>query len=66
MKAQNVDKQGVRGDGTAVPRGYLFEVTSGELCLDLTNTVDNRPTATPKERLGSYADLASWGEQAGR
>jgi predicted RNA-binding Zn ribbon-like protein len=26
---------------------------------------DCRPTETPKERLGTYADLVAWGEQAG-
>ena len=41
-----------------------FEITGGALCLDLTNTVDNRPT-TPTEGLRTYADLVAWAEQAG-
>ncbi len=65
MTARIVEKPVVRGGGAADPRGFLFEVTGGELCLDLANTIDCRPTETPKERLGTYADLVSWGEQAG-
>ena len=47
------------------PRGVLFELTGGDRCLDLANTVDGRPTDRPRELLRSYADLVSWGEQAG-
>ena len=65
MAARIVEKPVVRAGGAAGPRGFLFEVTGGELCLDLANTIDCRPTETPKERLESYADLMSWGEQAG-
>jgi len=42
----------------------VFEITGGALCLDLANTVDNRPTVG-RELLRDYADLASWGVQAG-
>jgi predicted RNA-binding Zn ribbon-like protein len=65
MTARDTDKPVVGGGGKDGPRGFQFEVTAGALCLDLANTIDNRPTDTPKERLGSYADLVSWGEQAG-
>jgi predicted RNA-binding Zn ribbon-like protein len=41
-----------------------FEFTGGNLCLDFTNTVDNRPTDRRKELLTSYADLVRWGEDA--
>lgn len=54
----------VGGTATVGAGDTLFEVTGGELCLDLVNTVDSRPTGTPKERLGAYADLVAWGEQA--
>jgi predicted RNA-binding Zn ribbon-like protein len=65
MTARIVEKTVVRRGGRPAPRAFLFEVTGGELCLDLANTIDCRPTESPKERLGSYADLVSWGEQAG-
>ena len=55
----------VKGGGVLTPRGFLFELTGGALCLDLANTLDNRPTPRPKELLASYADLVSWAEQAG-
>jgi len=42
----------------------MFEITGGALCLDLANTVGDRPTAA-RELLADYADLLSWGEQAG-
>jgi predicted RNA-binding Zn ribbon-like protein len=41
-----------------------FEITGGALCLDLANTVDNRPTLG-RELLVDYADLVAWGQQAG-
>jgi len=40
-----------------------FEQTGGALCLDLANTVDNRP-AGAMELLESYGDLLTWAEQA--
>ena len=65
MTARIIERPVIRRGGIAGPGGFLFEVTGGELCLDLANTIDCRPTETPKERLGSYADVVSWGEQAG-
>jgi predicted RNA-binding Zn ribbon-like protein len=44
--------------------GDDFELTAGALCLDLANTVSDRPT-TPRERLRSYADLLRWSRLAG-
>ncbi len=55
----------VKDDGIEIPRGSIFEISAGALCLDLANTVDKRLTAEPTERLGTYADLVSWAEQAG-
>lgn len=65
MAARNNTREIAGDGGSAGRRGFLFEVTGGALCLDLANTVDCRPTETPKERLGTYADLVAWGEQAG-
>jgi len=65
MTARIVEKEITGGGGASARHGFLFEVTGGELCLDLANTIDCRPTETPKERLGTYADLVAWGEQAG-
>jgi predicted RNA-binding Zn ribbon-like protein len=47
------------------PTGYLFELTGGRLCLDLANTLDERPTDNPRELLPTYTDLLDWGVQAG-
>ena len=55
----------VRGGGTMGPRGWLFELNGGLLCFDFTNTVDKRPLEDRRDHLASYADLVSWGEQAG-
>lgn len=41
-----------------------FEFSGGRLCLDFANTVTARSSA-PQEKLQSYADLVSWGRQAG-
>lgn len=43
----------------------LFELTGGRLCLDFANTVDDRPTDRPSDRLTGYAELIAFGRQAG-
>jgi predicted RNA-binding Zn ribbon-like protein len=42
----------------------IFELTGGRLCLDFTNTVEDRPSDHPHELLNNYSDLVSWGKQA--
>jgi predicted RNA-binding Zn ribbon-like protein len=37
----------------------------GALCLDLLNTTGARQSASPRERLLTYADLLVWGRRAG-
>ena len=55
----------IRFAGRPGRHGYLFELSGGALCLDLANTLDQRRAASPRELLGSYGDLLSWGLQAG-
>jgi predicted RNA-binding Zn ribbon-like protein len=55
----------VRFGGMQTPHGYLFELTGGRLCLNLANTLDERPTDHPRELLTDYGDLLDWGVQAG-
>jgi predicted RNA-binding Zn ribbon-like protein len=43
---------------------FEFELTGGDLALDLANTRERRPTAAPEEHLRGYADLVAWGVQA--
>ena len=43
---------------------YVFDLSGGRLCLDFANTLDGRASVA-RERLNSYADLVSWGRQAG-
>ena len=64
MTARSGEAEADGGSGRPGTGGHRFEVTGGALCLDLANTVDSRTTDTPKERLGTFADLAAWGEQA--
>ncbi len=45
--------------------GRPFELTGGSLCLDLANTVDNRPSPRRTDLLPSYARLVEWGRQSG-
>lgn len=40
-----------------------FDIREGVLCLDLVNTVDNRPTVRRKDQLSTYQDLLEWGFQ---
>ena len=55
----------VRFGGLQTPSGYLFELTGGRLCLDLANTVDERPTQHPRALLLQYKDVLDWASQAG-
>lgn len=65
QRGNTVGKPAVRFGGHPGPEGYVFEITGGHLCLDLANTLDNRPTAEPRELLVDFQDLVSWGMQAG-
>src|SRR5579862_3138069 len=42
-----------------------FDLCAGALCLDFVNTLDDRYSDEPKELLGSYLDLARFGEDTG-
>jgi predicted RNA-binding Zn ribbon-like protein len=55
----------IRFGGVQTPTGFLFELTGGSLCLDLANTLDERRSGQPRERLRGYDDLVDWGVQAG-
>ena len=55
----------VRGGGVPTPHGYRFELTGGALCLDFANTLDERPTMSPRELLPDYRHLVDWSRQAG-
>ena len=41
-----------------------FEFTANSLCLDFTNTLNDRNREYPRELLNSYADLVVWSQQA--
>ena len=46
--------------------GTVFNILAGERCLDLVNTLDNRPVPEKElELLPDYASFAMWAEQAG-
>lgn len=42
-----------------------FEFTGGNLCLNFTNTVNNRRSDHPRNLLNAYSDLVSWGREGG-
>ncbi len=42
-----------------------FELIGGNVCLDFINTLDDRPSAKPKELLKDYYELARFGEDTG-
>jgi predicted RNA-binding Zn ribbon-like protein len=46
-------------------RPARFDLVAGGLCLDFVNTLDDRFTSEPKELLGTYLDLARFGEDTG-
>jgi predicted RNA-binding Zn ribbon-like protein len=44
----------------------IFDLTlTGQVSLDLVNTVDWRASSDPKELLNSYSDLVRWGRHTG-
>ncbi len=65
-RARRPDRDGSRlkRGGRRTPRGFLFELTGGAVCLDLANTLDERPLASRRDNLESYADLVDWAEQS--
>jgi predicted RNA-binding Zn ribbon-like protein len=50
------------GTATETPR---FKFTGGRLCLDYVNTLRRRLTDRPLDLLRAYADLVTWGRDAG-
>ena len=48
----------------AVTKGR-FDLSGGDLALDLANTRSSRPTPEPREDLRAYEDLVAWGLEAG-
>lgn len=49
----------------AKPEPPKFELIGGNVCLDFVNTLDDRPSAQPKELFENYDDLARFGEETG-
>ena len=61
-------KSGASREGRLAPADaeeQAFELSGGRLCLDLANTLNDRPADPPRELLNSYGDLVNWGRQAG-
>ncbi len=52
------------GSRVRAVKEHVFHVTEGRLCLDFANTVSWR-RGKPTDWLRSYAELLSWGRQAG-
>lgn len=65
LRTNTGGRRAVRFGGYRGPEGYVFELTGGNLCLDLANTLDSRPTTQPRELLLDFEDLVSWGVQTG-
>jgi predicted RNA-binding Zn ribbon-like protein len=49
----------------STPRPDRFEWSGGHPALDLVNTVDDRPSSVPVERLANYAELLAFAVAAG-
>ena len=58
------DTKKIRRGGVETASGYLFELSAAHPALDLTNTLDWRAEAEPRELLSSYERLADWTEQS--
>ncbi len=42
-----------------------FDLSTGLLCLDFSNSVDWHGSSKPQDRLHDYSDLVAWGKAAG-
>ena len=60
-----MSNKGLRFGGKEVNGRFLFELTGGAPALDLVNTLDERRTVAPIERLRDFAVLVDWSMQAG-
>jgi predicted RNA-binding Zn ribbon-like protein len=60
-----VDRGRIRFGGKDTPEGFLFELTGGNLALDLANTLVSRRSNQPRELLLRYPDLVNWCCQVG-
>ena len=49
----------------AQPTPWTFDLCGGHVALDFANTVSDRPSSSPIERLGTYADLVRFAVQTG-
>jgi len=56
-------KQKTRFGGLQTPQGFVFELTGGDVSLDLTNTVDIRPTDAARDLIPGVDDLVYWAGQ---
>jgi len=50
---------------TAQPTPWTFDLCGGHVALDFANTVSDRPSRAPIERLRDYADLVRFAVQTG-
>jgi len=55
----------IRRGGRQGPQGFLFELSGGDVSLDLVNTFKNRQTDGAKELIPRSSDFLSWARQAG-
>jgi len=58
-------KTRIRKGGLQTPGGFLFELSAGDVALDLVNTLDERPTDHARELIPQAAHFFSWARQAG-
>ena len=59
---EKYEKSGASREGRLAPADaeeHAFELSGGRLCLDLANTLNDRPADPPRELLNSYGDLVN-------
>lgn len=54
----------IRRGGLQTPQGFLFELSGGNVSLDLANTLLDRPTDDARELIPRASDFLSWARQA--
>jgi predicted RNA-binding Zn ribbon-like protein len=65
MLSMDGNGNAVKRGGKWTPKGFLFELTGGNLALDFVNTLDMRPLPSRTELLSTYTDASAWARQVG-
>ena len=65
MSPAHRNDERIRRGGLDTDSGFVFELTGGDVALELANTVVDRGGDEARELLATYSDLLNWSRQVG-